>query len=138
MDSCLMLESILICEQRRLLQFGSIQCAHNKKTMVCITKLFDLRFGMKCDVCYTTSAMLSSSRVTKVSLMDPHFGTNSYWVLNQKDALFLFFLLYDKPNKQVRSLHLQAFQNPSVEMVSENPIHIWSRKCFQEEVGDKS
>ena len=44
-----------------------------KKTMVRITKLFDLRFGIKCDVCYTTSAMLSSSRVTKVSLMDPHF-----------------------------------------------------------------
>ena len=41
--------------------------------MVCITKLFDLRFGIKYDVCYTTSAMLSSSRVTKVSLMDPHF-----------------------------------------------------------------
>ena len=66
-----------------------------KKTMVRITKLFDLRFGIKCDVCYTTSAMLSSSRVTKVSLMDPHFLAQIAIVgVRIRRMLFFSFFFY--------------------------------------------
>ena len=56
-------------------------------------------------------------------------------MLELEGCSFSLFLLYDKPNKQVRSLHLQAFPNPSVEMVSENPIHIWSRGAFRKKLG---
>ena len=69
--------------------------------------------------------------------MDPHFLEQIaiVGVRIRRMFFFLFFLLHGKPNKQIRSLHLQAFLNPSVETVLEKPIHIWSWGVFRKKLG---